>query len=283
MWDCVISGGKDEKLPRPLGPRPEPGLRGDRHLSRLRPVLSTGLQCFQGYTENHRPSAAVPGGESDRCVSASRGRSSPSAGCGDWKSRYGSASRRSPPPPTSAPPPTARLQKVPLPGSGDGESDSEADLFPPERHRVSTATPGQPTVTELGRQVGEAIQKLEGRRDSALNSGPIPPAQSVQQLIKQIPAVGSCASVTPSAALPHCTTAEGAPATERRWAGIIRGAVLEGSCASLCGAAPVPSDAWRQASVCLCGSPLPGHSHWGAGCQSSRFPLRPAVSVVVVP
>jgi len=61
----------------------------------------------------------------------------------------------------------------------------------------------------------------------------------VQQLIKQIPAVGSCASVTPSAALPHCTTAEGAPATERRWAGIIRDAVLEGEWQTV-GALPRP-------------------------------------------
>lgn len=240
MWDCVISGGKDEKLPRPLGPvwRAVPNaLKAIRPPAERPPAASSGpspdcaatatsaasarcspreCSAFRVTLRTTAPAPRCPVGSRIAVSAPPEDEVPPSSGCGDWKSRYGSASRRSPPLPTSEPPPTARLQKVPLPGSGDGESDSEADLFPPERHRVSTATPGQPTVTELGRQVGEAIQKLEGRRDSALNSGPITPAQSVQQLIKQIPAVGFCAPGTPSAPLPHCTTAEGAPATERR-------------------------------------------------------------------
>ncbi|POI20668.1 hypothetical protein CIB84_015585, partial [Bambusicola thoracicus] len=130
--------------------------------------------------------------------------------------------------PTSEPPPPANLRQIPLPVSRDEESDSEADLFPPEHHQVSTATPGQPTVTELGRQIGKPIQKLGGRQDRVLNSVPVKPAQSVQQLIKQIPAAGSCAPAPPSGPLTHCTAAEGAPATEQRWTGIIRNAILEG-------------------------------------------------------
>ena len=144
-----------------------------------------------------------------------------------------------PPLPTSEPPPTADLptseppsptdlQQVPLPVSGDEESDSEADLFPPERHQVSMATPGQPTVTELGRQSDKAIQKLEGRRDHALNLVPIKPAQSVQQLVQQIPAVDSCVPKPSSGPLSHYTVAEGAPVMERRWTGIIWDAILEG-------------------------------------------------------
>ena len=144
-----------------------------------------------------------------------------------------------PPLPTSEPPPTADLptseppsptdlQQVPLPVSGDEESDSDADLFPPERHQVSMATPGQPTVTELGRQSDKAIQKLEGRRDHALNLVPIKPAQSVQQLVQQIPAVDSCVPKPSSGPLSHYTVAEGSPVMERRWTGIIWDAILEG-------------------------------------------------------
>ena len=108
-----------------------------------------------------------------------------------------------PPLPTSEPPSPTDLQQVPLPVSGDEESDSDADLFPPERHQVSMATPGQPTVTELGRQSDKAIQKLEGRRDHALNLVPIKPAQSVQQLVQQIPAVDSCVPKPSSGPLSH--------------------------------------------------------------------------------
>ncbi|POI31223.1 hypothetical protein CIB84_005025 [Bambusicola thoracicus] len=291
MWDHVISGGKDKKFLKPLGPvwravanalkakrppaqrppaasngpsperaaptappprncRPEPGLRADRHLSRLRPVLSTGQQGFQGYTEDHCPSAAVPAELQKLARGSPLGsriavsappeegiRSQPAAatastgaGAHPAGEQRGAAGRAAlcPALPTPEPPPPAGLQHDPLPGSGDEESDSEADLFPAERHPVSTATPGQPAVTELGRGVGEAIQKLEGRRDRALNSVPIRAAQSVQQLVEHIPAGRSCAPAPPSAPLPHCTTAEGGPATERRWAGVIRDAVLEG-------------------------------------------------------
>ena len=91
-----------------------------------------------------------------------------------------------PPLPTSEPPPTADLptseppsptdlQQVPLPVSGDEESDSDADLFPPERHQVSMATPGQPTVTELGRQSHTEARGSTGPRAelSPYKTGPI--------------------------------------------------------------------------------------------------------------
>ncbi|POI25481.1 hypothetical protein CIB84_010769 [Bambusicola thoracicus] len=118
--------------------------------------------------------------------------------------------------PTSEPPPTADLRQVPLPVSRDEESYSEVDLFPPERHQVSTAMPGQPTVTELGRQICEAIHKLEGRLDRMLNLFPIKPAQSVRKLIKQILAVDSCMPAPPSGPLSHYTVAEWTQVTERR-------------------------------------------------------------------
>lgn len=68
-WDCVISGGKDEELLKPLGPvwraaantlkairapavRPPAASPGP---SRLHPVLSMAVQGFQGYTEKHCP------------------------------------------------------------------------------------------------------------------------------------------------------------------------------------------------------------------------------------
>ena len=46
--------------PPPPNCRAEPGLSRGRHLSRLSPVLSMGMQGFQDYIEKHGPSTVVP-------------------------------------------------------------------------------------------------------------------------------------------------------------------------------------------------------------------------------